>query len=148
MFETLNMPRTDHWVNERQVAYVQTYMMLTAFSFENLIKGAHTALTPLLAIEQRIRKWNKYKSGHGLSGLSRLIDPHVVPDAEEAGFLSRLQEYSLWAGRYPIPKDSNQLFSSEHPEPRLQVRTTDPQLSKSLFAKYQEVLKSNETESW
>jgi hypothetical protein len=87
-------------IREKKLAYVQAFMLLMGLSFENLIKGAHTATTPGLAIADRVMIWKKHRGGHGISSLISLA---TSINGEERDLLRRLEEYTVWAGRYPIP---------------------------------------------
>jgi hypothetical protein len=92
-------------IGQQKVAFSQSFMLLMGMSFENLIKGADVAKTPGLSIKERRQRWDSYRGGHGISGLITLV---ASTSAKEKNLLRRMEEYVMWAGRYPIPRNTDQ----------------------------------------
>jgi hypothetical protein len=105
LIEIRNIGQAQPGIREQKLAFTQSFMLLMGMSFENLIKGVHIAKTPRLSIEDRIKIWNSYRGGHGISGLIKLV---TSTSAKEKNLLRRLEEYAVWAGRYPIPLKPDQ----------------------------------------
>jgi hypothetical protein len=89
-------------IGEQKVAFSQSYMLLMGLSFENLIKGADVAKTPDLSIKDRLKRWNSYSGGHGISKLITLV---ASTSPKEKHLLRRMEVYVMRAGRYPIPQN-------------------------------------------
>ncbi len=89
----------------KQEAFIESYMMLAGFALENLMKGIYFAENPgKITIEEIILKgWSH--SGHGLVDLN--IDFPVKFNQHQRELLKRLEQFTIWAGRYPIPKTSS-----------------------------------------
>jgi hypothetical protein len=124
------LPQTLPGVRVQWLAFMQSYMLLMGLSFENLIKGVHISRTPQLSPEKRMVLWRKYRNGHGIAKMIELIDS---VNLEEGNLLKRLEEFTIWAGRYPIPSSSCQYSRSRTPENLLAVTTRDPGLCDGLF---------------
>jgi len=124
------LPQVLPGVRVQMLAFMDSYMLLMGLSFENLIKGVHISKTPDLSTEQRMKKWGKHRGGHGISTLIKVVDSVT---SEEESILKRLEEYVLWAGRYPIPVKVDQYCRSIKPENRLFFTTRDPVLCDKLF---------------
>jgi hypothetical protein len=125
--EIRDVPQVRPGIREQKLALTQSFMLLMGLSFENLIKGLHIAQTPGLSIEDRIKIWTSYRGGHGISALIKLA---TSTNAKEENLLRRLEEYAFWAGRYPIPRNTNQYHSAQ------KYRTLfpqDPALCDTLF---------------
>jgi hypothetical protein len=73
LIEIRNIGQAQPGIREQKLAFTQSFMLLMGMSFENLIKGVHIAKTPRLSIEDRIKIWNSYRGGHGISGLIKLV---------------------------------------------------------------------------
>jgi hypothetical protein len=134
--EILYVSQVRHGIREQKLAFTQSFMLLTGMSFENLIKGVHIAKTPNLSIEDRIKIWNSYRGGHGISGLINLA---ISPSAKEKNLLRRLEEYVVWAGRYPIPRDINQYRSAKNYH---SLSTQDPPLCDTLFERLASIIRT------
>jgi hypothetical protein len=109
-----------------RMAYMASFMLLTAFAFENVCRGIAT-----LTKEEGWKYLRKHGGGHKIS--------HAVPEFvsvsdDELKLLKRLETYSVWAGRYLIPLDPKDYVSAC--EDRLRtVRSMDRALSDQLFAR-------------
>lgn len=138
--EILPVPQVFPGIREQRVAFVDSFMLLMGLSFENIIKGAHTAQTPSVLIEDRLAIWRRHRNGHGISTLIKLIIP-VTP--EEENLLQRLEEYALWAGRYPIPTHPTQYSKAQNL--RIFKPKRDPALCEKMFEQLTSFIRSNAT---
>lgn len=114
-------------IRENQLAFMHSFMLLTALAFESLIKG--------LAVAKGI-DWRTLREdgGHGISAyVSRVT---AVSDAE-LDLLRRLQEYLVWAGRYVIPMREPRYEDSSH---RRRWTSRDPELVTALFGRLKDEL--------
>ncbi len=125
-------------VRVQTLACIDSYMLLTGLSFEVLIKGVHISKTPNLSVEQRFNEWDKYRGGHGISTLIDLVDSISL---EEKEMLKRLEEFTQWAGRYPIPKRVHTYCNSKEKH-LLSVNTRDPILCDALFKRLSAMIKT------
>lgn len=97
----------------KQNALVEGFMMLTGMAFENLIKGIYVADDDSLVSGGKLNKekWQA-RGGHDLSMWAR----NENLSKERVNLLARLEEYSVWAGRYPIPMNATTYANSKLPE--------------------------------
>ena len=107
-------------IREKQLAFMHSFMLLTALAFESLIKG--------LAVAKGI-SWRTLRedSGHGIAAYVTRVT--AVSDAE-LDLLRRLQEYLVWAGRYVIPMREPRYEDGSH---RRRWTSKDPELLPALF---------------
>lgn len=105
-------------VMERKMALMQSIMMLMGFSFENLIKGVYIAQTPELSVDERLSRWRKHSSGHGIANLATDV---TNLNANEEYLLKRLEIYIVWAGRYSTSTNVRQSVESYQP-----IEKSDP----------------------
>jgi len=139
LLKLTNVSQTFPGVREKKLGYVQSFMLLMGLSFENLIKGTLTALTPTSSIEARLKEWKSYNKGHGIAGLAKTITS-LNPDEEN--LLIRLEIYIVWAGRYSIASTVNQYAKSLQPTNLHTFKFTDPTLCDSLFSRLSFILKA------
>ncbi len=134
----------DVW--NRRLAFMESYMMLAGFTFENLLKGIDIGRnsnpeddsgldTNLWAVHGRL--WN-VNGGHGISDFAKRIDENLT--ADEIELLKRLEEFIVWAGRYPIPKTANKFSNSNEPKNLTTLKDTDPEIINRLFKHFSEIL--------
>ena len=112
---------------EKQIAFLHSFMLLTALAFESLIKG--------LAVAKRIG-WRTLREdgGHGIAAyVTRLT---AVSDAE-LDLLRRLQEYLVWAGRYLVPMHESRYEADSH---RRRWTSKDSEISLALFGRLKDEL--------
>ena len=106
------------------LAYIQSFMLLTAFSFENVYRGIASVTKP--------EGWKyllKWKGGHSLAGP---IAEFITIDDRERDLLLRLKTYLQWDGRYPIPMRADKYVAAV--EERLRTsRANDLATSAELF---------------
>jgi hypothetical protein len=115
-------------VREKKLAYMQSFMLLTALAFENLLKG--------ISVVDHPTGWKRLEDdgGHGISTFAAAVT--TLSDAE-CDLLQRLQEYLVWAGRYSIPTRPTR-YASKH---RLRkLRASDPSVISGLFEKLSSIL--------
>jgi hypothetical protein len=115
-------------IREKKLAYVQSFMFLTAAAFENLLKG--------IAVAEHPKGWERLSSdsGHGISDFARAV---IQLSDAESNLLQRLQEYLIWAGRYTIATTPTRYASRRHLRT---LRSTDYVLIGELFDRLSEVL--------
>jgi hypothetical protein len=125
--EIIPLSQTLPDVREKKLAYMQSFMFLTAAAFENLLKGIAVADDPTA--------WKRLSdSGHGISDFAETVMP--LSDAE-SNLLQRLQEYLVWAGRYTIAKTAERYASRRHMRT---LRSSDYALISDLFERFSDAL--------
>ena len=137
LIEIRDVGQAQPGIREQKLAFTQSYMMLMGLSFEDLIKGVHIVNTPSLSLEGRIKIWTSYRGGHGISGMIKLV---TSTTAKEDNLLRRLEEYAVWAGRYPIPRDTHQYQSAE--KYRTLSLPQDPALCDTLFERLASMIRT------
>jgi hypothetical protein len=100
---------------------MQSFMLLTAIAFENLLKGIAVVADPT--------GWQALKadSGHGISTFAAMF---TTLSESESDLLQRLQEYLVWAGSYTIPKKPARYVANFH---LLSLRGGDRVIISTLF---------------
>lgn len=123
---------------QKRLAFIESFMMLTGFAFENLLKGIDIAKNPNLVDSKKLDTalWN-VRGGHGISSFAKKV---VSLNPSEIKLLERLEEYIIWAGRYPIPKLANTYSRATEPYCRRKFHSSDPDLINSLFERFTEIL--------
>jgi len=137
--EVLPVPQVYPGVREQKLAFVDSFMLLMGLSFENLIKGVYIAKTPSVSIEDRIKIWRSHRGGHGISTLIKVV---ASISSVEENLLKRLEEYAFWAGRYPIPVNTNQYLKSIKPHNLRSFTTQDPGLCDTLFERLASIIRT------
>jgi len=87
------MPALVSNFRQQQLAFFNSFMMVTAFAFENLIKGLGVA---------KGMHWKNDFGEEGGHGIANYVHKVTSVSAEEKDLLTRLQVFSIWAGRYPM----------------------------------------------
>jgi hypothetical protein len=123
-FEIAHTPQMVDQIRLQMLAYVKAYMLLTGLAFENLLKAI------ALSRHQSIERLMKLRGGHGLLAIAASLTLDLA--SNERDFLRRLEEYVLWAGRYPVSRAVEPYVTSER-ERLLTFRSDDPGLSDRLF---------------
>ena len=123
-------------VRVKKLAYIHSFMLLTGLAFENLIKGILIGGDKTVVDQQKInnRLWN-VRGGHGIAELAKRV---ASVTSDELDLLRRLEEYLFWAGRYPLPLNSEVYFKSQN---HLTFKTTDIALINQLFQNFEGILK-------
>jgi hypothetical protein len=91
------------WTKNRDITdwrYVPIYRMLMGFSLENLLKGILVAEGHAAIVNKKL---NPALGNHGLKTLADKVTGLKITKLEKR-LLRDLEEYVLWAGRYPAPK--------------------------------------------
>ena len=124
-------------VRVKKLAYIHSFMLLTGLAFENLIKGILIGRDKTVVDQQKInsRLWN-IRGGHGIAELAKRV---ASVTSNESDLLRRLEEYLFWAGRYPLPLNSDVYFKNQN---LLTFKTTDIALINQLFDRLAEILKN------
>jgi hypothetical protein len=125
LFEIAEIPQNIEGIRLEKLAYVRAYMLLTGLAFENLLKAI------ALLRHQSIKDLNQ-RGGHGLVGMAEWLTLELAPP--ERDYFRRLEEYVVWAGRYPVPRAARTYVTSERNR-LLSFRSDDPRLSEALFEK-------------
>ncbi len=113
---------------------VSSTLLLLGLAFENLIKGVYVARNPALVDRNRLDRslWQS-DGGHGITDFAKRLMP-LTSDEEE--LLNRLQEYVVWAGRFPIPTKSGRYHQNLSPVNKHQFSTSDFEVADRLFEKF------------
>jgi len=125
---------------------VSSTLLLLGLAFENLIKGVYVARNPTLVDRTRLdRSLWKADGGHGITDFAKAL-MKLAPEEEE--LLDRLQEYVVWAGRFPIPTKSGRYHQNLSPVNKHQFSTADFEVADRLFEKLKErLIKYREAQS-
>jgi hypothetical protein len=116
---------------------MRTYMMLMGFAFENLAKAVLITRDHSIVSSTQLGKWPTGRGGHGFVKLIRSILGKLSPDEEN--LLLRLEEYVVWAGRYPIPK-SLQGYKAAEEGRRFTLAGTDVKLVEDMFSRLERLV--------
>jgi hypothetical protein len=123
--------------DERFIALMDSFMLLTGMAFENLIKGILIGRDPSLVNRQVINDKILTRGGHGISEGAKKV---CAIDNSEYFLLKRLEEYSFWAGKYPMPLKSGVYLNSQNPVNLRSLRESDFELIEMLFNRLAEIL--------
>ena len=136
--ETISSDEVTQEIIDKQVAYLNSFMLLTGYAFENLIRGIIVAQNPDLINDEKLsnKEWN-VRAGHGISVLAQRI---TTLNQTEIDVLDRLEEFSFWAGRYPIPKLAKTYKDATVPRNLLMTLSTDQGTINGLFDRFSQVL--------
>lgn len=127
---------------QRRLAFIDSYMLLTGLAFENVIKGILIGRQPTLVTKERIESGILCRKGHGIAEGAKGI---ISLNAQELKLLKRIEEYLFWAGRYPLPLKFGIYFNSETQELR-SYRSDDPASVDRIFEKLVTVLEQERRE--
>lgn len=129
--------RVEPEVAQDFLGFMKAFMLLTGMAFENLIKGILIGRDPSLVNRQTISNRILPRGGHGISDGANRICQLTYFDRD---LLARLEEYLVWAGRYPMPLRTEVFRRSEEPESLRVFQERDFELSEKLFRKFEQVL--------
>jgi hypothetical protein len=109
-------------------------MMLSGFAIENMIKGLLVCRLP----KPRSLKDPAFKKmlHHDLI---KLVPADVILSEKESELLTRLQTFTVWAGRYPMPKDPDKYYSSVI-NSEVSLKGSDSTLISELFFKFDHMI--------
>jgi hypothetical protein len=110
--EALSLPPSSPGTQETRFAYIHSYMLLNGLVFENLIKGILIGRNPVHVTKEKITRGILTRGGHGIAnGAKNILTPTLID--QELDLLKRMEEYLLWAGRYPLPLQFDTYKNSE-----------------------------------
>src|SRR5689334_7798945 len=134
--QELSVPPAFPGTQQKRLAYVGSYMLLTGLAFENVIKGILIGRDPSLVKKEKIESGILPRTGHGIvEGANSIIS--LTP--RELLLLNRIEEYLFWAGRYPLPLKAGIFFNSEVQSLR-SYWSSDPTSINEIFEKLVMVL--------
>jgi hypothetical protein len=116
---------------------MRTYMMLTGFAFENVAKGIIITRNHAMVGDTKLQKWPTNRSGHGLVKLIKTVLSQI--SSEEEDLLLRLEEYAVWAGRYPIPWSLRDYKAAEEGR-RFTLGSPDVKLVEDMFSRLERLV--------
>ncbi|MDF9798597.1 hypothetical protein OKW21_003860 [Catalinimonas alkaloidigena] len=116
------------------MGFMGSYMLLSGYAFENLIKGVSIARFKDESLDiLKQKRWN-YRKGHGISSIARDLIDDVTKD--ELDLLSRFEEFVIWGGRYPVPLKES-MYSQSY---KLRLKGKDFQVRNKLFNRLRNIL--------
>jgi hypothetical protein len=115
-------------VRERMLAFSQSFMLLTGFAIENLLKG-------ILYGRDSSSKLARSKGGHGIVQMAKGA---TTLSSDELNLLERLEIYLVWAGRYQLPMTSDAFHESQD---NVSITTKDPIIIEQVFDKLERLLR-------
>lgn len=122
-----SMPKSSR--DDLLLAYMNAYMLLTGFAFENLIKGVIISRASG-DHEKSYQEYWKRVNGHNLTNLIALTG--ITLDTPETELLQRLQTFTFWAGRYFLPSTSNDFYREQE---LVHINGLDKIIVENLFTK-------------
>jgi hypothetical protein len=142
--EILDVPQTLPGVRLKKLAYIDAYMLLIGFAFENLLKAIAVSRGLLTLRNKQLRfdpMLSHDRGGHSLTGLASSL--HLQLTSQEHQYFERLEEFIYWAGRYPVSMKSG-TYADSHSAGRLSVIIpTDPEMSDKLFDKLSKLINNH-----
>jgi len=128
--EIIDEPQSRPGIRLRKLAYIDAYMLLTGFAFENLLKAIAVDRGLITLNKTNLRGLSRQMGGHSLTELACRLNLQLT--SEERNYLERLEEFTYWAGRYPVSRRLGD-YADSHSAGRLSFVTTDPEMSDRLF---------------
>jgi hypothetical protein len=128
--EIIDEPQSRPGIQLRKLAYIDAYMLLTRFAFENLLKAIAVDRGLMTLNNTNLRGLSRQMDGHSLTKLACRLNLQLT--SEERNYLERLEEFTYWAGRYPVSRRLGD-YADSHSACRLSFVTTDPEMSDRLF---------------
>jgi hypothetical protein len=114
----------------RKFAFCHGYLILAGLAIENAIKGLEIEKQPSIVTKQKVPKILD-EGGHGIfNGLRQ----HLTLDGDEIDVAARLQEFLIWAAKYPVPLTPNRLKTAETNLLRSHI-SSDPDVIDGIFTK-------------
>ncbi|MDF3053355.1 MAG: hypothetical protein K0S19_1460 [Geminicoccaceae bacterium] len=107
-------------------------MLLTAVAFENMLKAIAVKRGLLAADGGRLRRDVALspRGGHGLSEIAKNLELELT--STDVDFLQRLEEYVVWAARYPVPELARHSSRAQE-RALLRMNFSDVELGEDLF---------------
>ena len=122
--------------HQRKFAFFHGHKILIGLAIETAIKGLLVTKTPL-TLKPKKKKGQAEaitpvleKGGHGI--LKGAVDCRVPLSADETNALTRLEEFLIWAAKYPVPLSADVLEKAEIKQLRTH-RPTDPDVLNEIF---------------
>lgn len=137
LWELARSPEPAHIHRVEELACMRTYMMLMGFAFENIAKGIIITRNQAMVGDTKLQKWPTNRSGHGLVNLIKTVLSEI--SSEEEDLLLRLEEYAVWAGRYPIPWSLKEYKAAEEAG-RFTLSSADVKLVEGMFSRLERLV--------
>jgi len=116
---------------QRMFGFFHGYVILIGLAIENALKGLRISEDPSLVTPEKVGKGILGRGGHGIrEGLRR----YVSLDAEEIDAVTRLEEFLVWAAKYPVPITVGTLENAETKVLRSHI-STDPETLNRVLAR-------------
>ncbi len=122
-------PQSMPGIRDKMLAYSESFMLLTGFAFENLLKG-------ILYGRDTNNKVARSKNGHGIVQMANAAATLI---GDESNLLERLETYLVWAGRYQLPMTPDAFYKSQD---SVSIVVEDPAVIDRLFEKLEQILQS------
>jgi len=131
-FSEVNMHDKQNDYRETQLALMKSHLLLLGLAFENLIKGISVLLfNDFSSFNELKQKYWKISKGHEIYQLAQNIG--IILNEQESFLLDRLEQFILWAGRYPTPTTKEVYLTNFIYNNKLWFLRTDPEVSNMLF---------------
>ena len=125
----------DNEAMDRVLAFWGSYLLLTAYAFENLYRAVLSA---------RGSSWRVALGSKGGHGLTQQITSLTALDGDEANLLDRLETYLVWAGRYVVPKDVR-TYDEALRQGRIALMDSDLGTAERLFGRLEHLIANGRT---
>jgi hypothetical protein len=129
--------RFEQGLDSQFLAFLKSYMLMIGMAFENLVKGILVGRDPSLVSRELISNKLLPRGGHGISDGAKKV---CSISNEEFELLRRLEEYLVWAGKYPMPLKSEVFLNSQTPENLRSFSWADFELINKYFDRLAEIL--------
>jgi hypothetical protein len=117
------------------VAYWNSFLLLTAFAFENLYRAILVA---------RGGNWRDVRKGKNSHALVKQLSSVTTLTDEEISLVRRLETYLLWAGRYTVPWKL-QTYVDDSREFRESIQGSDLNTAEGLYRRLLSLVQSEAT---
>ena len=134
-------PEPAHAGRVEELACMRTYMMMMGFAFENLAKAIFITRDHSIVSNANLGTWPMSRGGHGFAKAIKSILSQLSPVDEN--LLLRLEEYVVWAGRYPIPKSARAYKAAEEAG-LYKHASSDVKVVEEIFSKLEKLVGKNE----
>ncbi len=117
------------------VAYWNSFLLLTAFAFENLYRAILVA---------RGGDWRDVRKGKNPHALVKQLSSVTTLTDEEISLVRRLETYLLWVGRYTVPWEL-QTYVDASQEFRESIQGSDLSTATGLYRRLLSLVQSEAT---
>lgn len=135
--------RAKDYIND-SIAYYQSYSLLMGYSIENSLKGyaiekyiSENIQNKITSFDMLMKDVWKTREGHDLIKL--LDNFNITITSPEDLVLSRYKQFTIWAGKYHIPKDSKTYYENTYKN-KFGYIHYDQKVIKGLFSKIESSL--------